>query len=1411
MYIIFDTETTGLPQNYNAPLTDFANWPRVVQIAWQLHDERGALLSHHNFIVRPDGFTIPFNSERIHGISTALAMELGRPLTEVLDIFAADVAKSSYLVGHNIEFDINILGAEFLRLGADNILAGRKFIDTKDVSTEYCAIPGGKGGKFKWPTLTELHQKLFGEGFNDAHDAAFDVDATSRCFFGLFKVGVIAPEAGLRLEDVVYEPPKLELANFSKKAKGPARGKARVKVDPVSIKAPFSHLHVHSQYSILQAMPTVADIVKAAKEFNMPAVALTDLGNMFGTFKFVNEALKAGIKPILGCEFYVAEERLKLQFTKDSPDKRFNQVLLAKNREGFLNLAKLASLAFTEGNYGIHPRIDKALIKQYRPHLIALSGGLSGEVPSLILNVGEHQAEEAFKWWLDTFQDDFYVELIRHGLEAEDRVNEVLLEFADKYGVKVVASNEVYYTRKEDSEAHDILLCVRDGEKKSTPIGRGRGFRYGFPNNQYYFKSQEEMKKLFADVPEAIENISEIVEKVEEFSLNRDVLLPVFDIPAEFVDSRDQEDGGKRGENAYLRYLTYEGAKKRYRVVTEEIKERLDFELATIERTGYPGYFLIVQDFTNKAREMGVSVGPGRGSAAGSAVAYCVGITNVDPIKYNLLFERFLNPDRVSLPDIDIDFDDEGRGKVIDYVINKYGKSQVAQIITYNTMAAKSALRDCGRVLDLPLHETNNLAKLIPDKPIGLSLKQSLELEPKLKKIRDSDTLQGEVVRKAETLEGSLRNTGVHACGVIITPDDIQNFIPVAVAKDSELVVTQYDNSIVESAGLLKMDFLGLKTLTIINDALKLIKKKHGKTIDIENVDLEDKTTFELFSKGLTMGLFQFESPGMQKHLKSLQPDKFEDLIAMNALYRPGPMEYIPEYINRKHGKSPIVYDLPAMEPYLKETYGITVYQEQVMLLSQALAGFTKGQADKLRKAMGKKQKAVLDEMKESFLEGCKQNGHDLKICNKIWTDWEAFASYAFNKSHSTCYAYIAFQTGYLKAHYPAEYMASVLTHNLSDIKKLTKYMKAARDMDINVLGPNVNESGVHFEVNDKGEIRFGLGAIKGAGESAVESIIEEREKGGPFKDIFDFACRVNLRVLNKRNLEALAESGAFDCFPEVHRRQYLEAPEGDQPLIEKAVKYAQKVKEEKESAQISLFGGGGGMEVMKPRVAAIEPYPELIKLKKEREVVGLYISGHPLDQFKLEIQTFCNSNLNALGNLPELEGKVVKVAGIITEAKHLVSKNNKPFGFFTLEDYNGEYEFRLFDQDYLKYKTLLEKGWYLHVTLRVERSRYKEGEFQERIQRIELLANVWDTFAKGLKVDLDVNQLDSSMLKDLEQLKRDHPGNRALRIRLTSPEMPPVEVLARNMLIGLDSKSVKRLRSIFKSRPEVIFNEQNG
>ena len=1391
MYLIFDTETTGLPKNKQAPLSDFDNWPRVVQIAWQLHDRNGKLLSHENIIVKPDGYTIPFNAEKVHGISTQIAIDEGKPLSEVLDRFTEDLQKAELIIGHNIiDFDIKVVGSEYLRIQKENVIAHKEALDTQLSSTEFCAIPGGRGGKFKWPSLLELHKKLFGDGFGDAHDAAYDVAANAKCYFGLLSHKVVHPFDDTPIEQISYEQPKLSAANFTKND----HSNVKFVDDAVmhrEVTTPFCHLHLHSQFSVLQATPNIKSIVGKAKEFNMPAVALTDLGNMYGAFKFVREALANEVKPILGCEFFVAEERLKLKFTKDNPDKRFNQVLLAKNKDGYLKLAKLSSHGYTEGLYGLYPRIDKELIKQYSENLIALSGGLAGEIPNLILNVGEHQAEDALKWWVQTFGEDFYIELLRHGLEENNRVNEVLLRFAEKYDVKVIASNNVYYLDQSNANAHDILLCVKENELQSTPIGRGRGLRYGFPNQEFYFKSQEEMKDLFKDLPESIENINEIVNKIETFELDRDVLLPAFDIPEGFETEDD-----------YLRHLTYEGAKRRYTEITPEIKERLDFELETIKNTGYPGYFLIVQDFTSEAKRIGVSVGPGRGSAAGSAVAYCIGITNVDPIAYDLLFERFLNPDRVSLPDIDIDFDDEGRGKIIDYVVKKYGQNQVAQIITYGTMAAKSSIRDAARVMELPLSDANYLAKLVPEKP-GTNLTKAFEEVPELEEISKRQTKEGDVLKQAKVLEGSVRNTGIHACGVIITPDDITKFIPVCVSKDSELFVTQFDNSVVENAGMLKMDFLGLKTLSVIKTALINIEKRHGITIDIDTIPLDDEKTFELYQKGHTNGTFQFESPGMQKHLRALKPDKFADLIAMNALYRPGPMEYIPNFIKRKLGEEEITYDIPDMEEYLAETYGITVYQEQVMLLSQKLANFSKGDADVLRKAMGKKILALLEKLKPKFLEGCKTNGHDVTVAEKVWKDWEAFAAYAFNKSHSTCYSMIAYQTAYLKAHYPAEYMASVLTHNQNHIDKVTFFMEECRHQGIKVLGPNINESGLNFEVNKNGEIRFGLGAIKGAGEAAVLAIIQERENDA-FKDIFDFSTRVNLRAVNKKTFECMAMSGTFDCFEAYHRRQFLYEPENDMNLIEKAIKYGNKEQSERNSSQQSLFGGDGGIQIPVPKVPNCEPYGELEKLKIEKEVVGFYISGHPLDQFKFEIRSFAKNKFTDLQDLEKRMGTELSLAGIVTEVAHKTTKNGKPFGILTIEGYEDNHTFYLFSDDYIKFKEYMVNGWFLYIKGVITTKQWGDQRAEFKIGNIQLLSEIREKLSKSVQVNLKPVSVNSMIINQIEGILSQHPGKCSFNVSLVEEnENISVELLSRKYMVNPTDELLKSLESI----PELQYN----
>ncbi|MDG1348301.1 MAG: DNA polymerase III subunit alpha, partial [Flavobacteriales bacterium] len=936
MYLIFDTETTGLPQNWKAPLTDFNNWPRCVQLAWQVHDVEGKLVEVKNYIIKPEGYDIPFNAEKIHGISTDRANKQGMPLAEVLTEFVKDVEKCKFVVGHNVSFDNSIVGCELLRKEMPNLLADFPALDTKDDATNYCAIPASRGGKFKWPSLTELHTKLFGEAFAEAHNASADVEATARCFLELIRLSVIPfAKAGMTADELrnyqeinstPFELIGLNIEPYSPIATTQSADEVIVEdeieeVNEIS-ESPFAHLHVHSQFSILQATTDVKALVNKAAEMGMPAVGITDHTNMFGAYKFVdavlnhsiNEGLEKGetpkLKAVLGCELNVCKNHAD----KSVKDYGAQVPFLCKNKNGFHNLAKLSSLGNVEGFYYV-PRVDKELIAAHKQDLIALTGSTYGIIPNLILNVGEAQAEEEFKWWHTTFGDDFYVEINRHNLDEERHVNKVLIAFARKYDVKILASNNVYYLDKDDANAHDILLCVKDGEQQGTPKGTGRGYRYGFPNEEFYFKSSAEMKALFADLPEAIDNITHLIDKIEPYTLAREVLLPEFDIPQEFVDAEDKVDGGKRGENAYLKHLTYEGAKERYIEITDEIKERIDFELQVIENSGYPGYFLIVQDFIRQARNMDVSVGPGRGSAAGSVVAYCTTITNVDPIKYDLLFERFLNPERVSLPDIDIDFDDEGRGRIIDWVVNKYGKENVAQIITYGTMAAKSSIRDTARALDLPLFEADRAAKLVPDfTSLGKifswdekTLKDKVKGDQvggakELISLSEGNDLTAETINLARKLEGNVRNTGTHACGVIITPEPLMGLIPMTRAKDSDLMVTQFDNSVVEDAGLLKMDFLGLRNLTIIKDCLKIIKKIHGVEIDIDTIPLDDEQTFQIFQSGATSGIFQFSSDGMKAHLKHLKPDKFDDLIAMNALYRPGPMEYIPNYIKRKHG-----------------------------------------------------------------------------------------------------------------------------------------------------------------------------------------------------------------------------------------------------------------------------------------------------------------------------------------------------------------------------------------------------------------------------------------------------------------------------------------------------------------------------
>ncbi|MCC6936586.1 MAG: DNA polymerase III subunit alpha [Flavobacteriales bacterium] len=1182
----------------------------------------------------------------------------------------------------------------------------------------------------------------------------------------------------------------------------------------------FSHLHVHTQFSLLDGAASIPALYKKAAADGQPALAITDHGNMFGVFKFVAEAGKhknedgtPKVKPIVGCEFYVVADRHKKTFTREDKDKRFHQLMLAKNATGYRNLSKLCSLGYMEGFYSKYARIDKELIEKYHEGLIATTCCLGASVPQAILRGGTDlsKAEEEFKWWLNLFGEDYYVEIQRHGMPEQDRVNAVLLEWAKKYNVPVIASNDSHYVDQADSNAHDILLCINTGEKQSTPKADDgddevsqKGKRFAFYNDEFYFKTQEQMLKSFSDLPEALDNTNLIVDKVEPLKLKKDILLPNYEIPTGFAD-----------QSEYLKHLTYEGAIRRYLATDPDrsartvdppgrltdagidtldpkIKERIDFELFTIRTMGFSGYFLITQDFINAGKAMGVLIGPGRGSAAGSVVAYCIGITNIDPIKYDLLFERFLNPDRKSMPDIDTDFDDEGRQKVIDYVVNKYGKNQVAQIITYGSMAAKSSIRDVSRVMDLPLQEADRLAKLVPERPgieLGrilnapiegpgsLKVKENLSSDElanvkALREILESGELTSDVLREAEKLEGSVRGTGVHPAGIIIAPSDLTEIIPVCTSKESTLLLTQYEGKVIEDAGVIKMDFLGLKTLTIIRDALRMIKANHGIDIAIDDIPLDDEKTFGIYQRAETNGTFQFESPGMQKHLRELKADQFGDLIAMNALYRPGPMEYIPNFIKRKHGLEKIVYDLPEMEDLLRETYGVTVYQEQVMLLSQKLAGFSKGDADVLRKAMGKKDRVMLDKMKGQFLSGTSERGFDEKVCMKIWTDWEAFAQYAFNKSHSTCYAVVAYQTAWLKANYPSEYMASVLTHSGGQIDKITFFMEECRRMGIKVLGPDVNESSFQFSVNKEGRIRFGLGAVKGVGEAAVETIVTERGKDGPYSTIFDLVRRVNLRSANRKALESLAYAGAFDSLNVTRAYFFHSAGEGKPTWMETLTRFGQQHQDGVDSAQVSMFDGAvEGAGIPEPPLPQIEGWSALEKLHFEKEVIGFYLSGHPLDDHRLEIKYLCHNDLAQLTDLKALEGRDVSFAGIVTKAEHRIAKSGKPFGTLSLEDHLGSHDFMLFSEDYLRFKLYLQPGALLFVKGRAMARTWgrDEGQMEFKITSMELLSDVREKHLTKLNLTLEAERVSDELVRELGQLLAAHPGKCKVNFQLVS------------------------------------------
>ena len=1241
---------------------------------------------------------------------------------------------------------------------------------------------------------------------------------------------------------------------------------------------PFIHLHVHTQYSLLDGQSSIDALINKAYDDGMRAIAVTDHGNMFGIKEFFNKVNKKNgkvqgtikdlqkelktlgakeertdeenarlaeipgllekaqgdlFKPIIGCECYCARNH-RLQKTEKEDRSGWHLIVLAKNMTGYKNLIKIVSQSWTEGFYG-RPRIDKELLEQHREGLIVCSACLGGEIPQKIMHGNIHAAEEAVLWFKQLFGEDYYLELQRHETHRADadqtvykhqvEVNKVLIELAHKHGVKIIATNDVHFVNEEDADAHDRLICLSTGKDLNDP----NRMRY---TKQEWMKTTAEMNQIFGDIPDALRNTLEIADKVEFYSIDSGPIMPTFNIPEDFgteegyrqkLTEQDLFDEFTRDENGnvvlsqadaeakikklggydklyrikleadYLAKLTYEGAKPRYGdPLSDEVKERLNFELHIMKTMGFPGYFLIVQDFIRAAREeLGVSVGPGRGSAAGSAVAYCLGITKIDPIKYDLLFERFLNPDRISLPDIDTDFDDDGRGEVLRWVTEKYGAERVAHIITYGTMATKSAIKDVARVEKVPLAESNRLAKLVPDKIPDMKkfkLKDAIEYVPELKEAANgTDPLVRDTLKYAQMLEGNVRNTGVHACGVIIGRYDISDVVPVSTAKDKdtgeEMLVTQYEGSVIEETGLIKMDFLGLKTLSIIKDAIENVRLTTGHDLDIDHISLEDPATYKLYCEGKTTGTFQFESAGMQKYLKELQPSKFEDLIAMNALYRPGPMDYIPSFIARKQGKEEIKYDIPVMERYLKDTYGITVYQEQVMLLSRLLANFTRGESDALRKAMGKKLIEKMNALKTKFLSGGKANGYEEATLNKIWADWEKFASYAFNKSHATCYSWVAYQTAYLKANYPSEYMAAVLSRSLSNIADITKFMDECKAMGIQVLGPDVNESILKFSVDKQKNIRFGMGAIKGVGESAVQNIIEERKKNGPYKDLFDFVERVNLSACNKKNIESLALAGAFDNF-HVQRESFFVDNGKGETFLDVLVRYGNKYQTDKATAANSLFGDENFVAIAKPEIPHAERWSDLERLNKEKDLVGIYLSAHPLDEYRIILQYVCNTGMVELNDKETLVGREVLAGGIVTGFREGTTKTGNPFGILKVEDFTGSGEIALFGQDYIEYSKYGKPGMYLLISGKMEARKYNDKIFDFRISSIKLLPNEKDKLIENIRITVPIHDLDEPMINELSTLIKNNPGNSLLYFRVVDG--------SNNIALNLFSQNVR-------------------
>ena len=1230
----------------------------------------------------------------------------------------------------------------------------------------------------------------------------------------------------------------------------------------------FIHLHVHTYYSILDGQSPVQKIVDKAVANGMRGMAITDHGNMFGVKELYNYCNKINgklkdegkepFKPIFGCEMYVAHRRKSDRVKEKGDMGGYHLIVLAKNYKGYKNLIKLVSRAWVDGYY-MRPRTDREDLEKYHEDLIVCSACIAGEVPSKILKGDMAGAREALEWYKRVFGDDYYLELQRHEVKdphqranretfpLQQRANKELISLAHEYGIKLVCTNDCHFVDQENAEAHDHLLCLATGKDLDDP----NRMLY---SKQEWFKTREEMNAIFSDVPEALSNTLEILDKVEFYSIDHAPIMPFFPIPEEFGTEEEtrkrispeqlfrefttdengneimsHEDAEKKikklggldklyrikFEADYLAKLAYDGAKKLYGdPLTDEVHERIKFELHIMKTMGFPGYFLIVQDFINSARdELGVMVGPGRGSAAGSVVAYCLCITKIDPIKYDLLFERFLNPDRISLPDIDTDFDDDGRGKVLEWVEDKYGHDKVAHIITYGTMATKNSIKDVARVEKLPLDISNRLCKAIPDKlPDGLkmNLPNAIKCVPELRDAEASaNPLLANTIKYAKMLEGTVRGTGIHACGTIICRDAISEWVPVSTAEDKsdpghKLLATQYDGHVIEETGLIKMDFLGLSTLSIMKETVENIRLTQGFTLDLDKIPIDDELTYKLYQEGRTIGTFQFESAGMQKYLRELRPTVFEDLIAMNALYRPGPMDYIPSFIARKNGKEEIKYDIPCMEKYLKDTYGITVYQEQVMLLSRQLANFTRGESDALRKAMGKKKKAIVDAMKPKFIEGGKKNGHDPKVLEKIWADWEKFASYAFNKSHATCYSWVAYQTAYLKAHYPAEFMAGNMSRCISDITKITKLMSECQSMGIPCLGPDVNESQRKFSANKKGEVRFGLSAIKGMGDAAAVNIIAEREKNGPYKDIFDFVQRVNLSAVNRKAMESLALSGGFDSFG-IRREQYFGLNAKGDTFVETLLRYGQVYQSEQSSMQNSLFGDMGGVEITTPPIPTVEPWSTMELLKKERELVGIYLSAHPLDDYAVVLNHMCNLKCTQIGR--EMDKKELSkfeelsFGGIVTSVSSRWTKTNKPFGIVTIEDFEGAGEIALFGEEWTKWQSMLQEEYPVYITAKCQqRFRNNPDAYDLVIKKIEFLSDVKDKSIDKFTIYIDSTLFADSCMTDLETMLRSNTGQVPLYFNIHDIEHNTnIEMFCRNVAVDVNKKLLSFLDEMDK------------